>query len=97
MRIVNEIALSVAPGILGDDFHAVLVGPDRSVGAEAVEDCAGDAVGFDRETGIDLETRIRNVVVDPNGEAVPCRKTVVCVAFEEFVERRLRHRGSEIL
>ena len=55
VRIVNEIALGVAPGILGDDFHAVLVGPDRSVSAEAVEDRAGDAVGFDRETGIDLE------------------------------------------
>ena len=97
VRIVNEIALGVAPGILGDDFHAVLVGPDRSVGAEAVEDRAGDAVGFDREAGIDLETRVRHIVIYPDGEAVPCRKAAVCVAFEEFVERRFRHRGSEIL
>ena len=49
VRVVDEIALRVEPGILGDDLDAVLVGADRAVGAKAVEHGADDVVALDRE------------------------------------------------
>ena len=47
VRVVDEIALRVEAGILGDDLHAVLVGAHRAVGAQAVEHRAHDVVRFD--------------------------------------------------
>ena len=53
--IVDEIALRIQPGVFGDDLDAVLVGADRAVGAQAVEDRAGRFRRLDGEIGIDGE------------------------------------------
>ena len=44
VRVVDEVALRVQRRIFGDDLHAVLVGADRAVGAQAVEHRAHDVV-----------------------------------------------------
>ncbi len=56
MRVVDEIPLGIQPGILGDDLHAVLVGADRAVRAQAEEHGARSPPGFrsrswDRRSG----------------------------------------------
>ena len=57
VRIVDEIPLGIEAGILGDDFYAVLVGPHRAVGTEAIEQRAADAGRLEVEAGVDGEAR----------------------------------------
>ena len=97
VRIVDEVTLGIAAGILGDDLDAVLVGADGSIGAKAVEDGASDARGFDRERRIDGEAGVRQVVVDAEGESVPRREAPIPVALGDLVERGFHHGRGEIL
>ncbi len=70
MGVVDEIALGVEAGILGDDFDAVFIGADRAIGAEPEEDGAGDFGGFDGEIGIDGEAGMAEIVIDADRELV---------------------------
>ena len=54
VRIVDEIALRVECGIFGDDFDAVLVGADRAVGTQAVEDRTHHIIRLDRIVWIEV-------------------------------------------
>ena len=91
VRIVDEVALRMQPGVLGDDLHAVLVGAHRAVGAEAVEHRLYQVGRLDPECRIRCQAGMRHVVVDADGEAV------AGLAAAEFVEHRLRHRRVEVL
>ena len=69
--IIDEIALGVAPGVLGDDLDAVLVGADRAIGDRARRRRRGDRrPALDGEIRIDGEARVRDIVIDAEGEAV---------------------------
>ncbi len=91
VRVVDEVALRVHGRIFGDDLDAVLVGADRAVGAETEEQGAHDIVWLDREPRIEREVGLRDVVVDPDGEAVPG------VGVFERVEHRLHLGRAEVL
>ena len=49
MRIVDEIALGVAIGILRQDLDAAFVGADCSIGSKSIENGANHFVRFDHE------------------------------------------------
>ena len=91
VRIVDEVALRIAVGVLGEDFDAVLVRPDGAVRSEPVEHRAHHVVRLDHEGRVDVEAGAGHVVGDADRETVARRLLV------EFVERRLRHGGREIL
>ena len=57
LRVVDEVALREAVGLLAEDLDRVLVGADRAVGAEAVEDRARDVGRLDVEVGVERRAR----------------------------------------
>jgi hypothetical protein len=91
LRVVDEVALRPAVGLLADDLDGALVGADRAVRAETVEDGTHRVRLVERERRIDVEARLRDVVGDAEGEA-PARRRP-----RELVERRLHHGGREFL
>ena len=91
VRVVDEIALRVQSGILGDDLHAVLVGAHRAVGAETVEHRLHQILRLDAEIRIRRQAGMRHIVDDADGEAV------ARLGPAQFVEHRLGHRRIEIL
>ena len=91
MAVVDEVALGVEAGLLGDDFHAVLVGAHGAVGAEAVEDGFGGAVGGQAEGEVGGQMGVADVIDDAEREAVAGGW------FREFVEHRLGEGGGEVL
>ena len=97
VRVVDEIALCAETGVLGDDLDGVLVGADRAVRTEAIEDGAGDVGALDRERRVDGQTGVRNVVIDPDGEPGSRGAASVAVRLRELVECRFHHRGCEVL
>ena len=68
VRVVDEVALRVHPGLGGDDLHAVLVGAYGAIRAEAEEQRADLVVPLERERRIDDQAAVRDIVVDPDGE-----------------------------
>src|SRR6478735_9413772 len=70
LRVVDEEALRVARRLLTDDLDRVLVGADRTVGAQAIEDASNRVGWLGDECRIVLEARIRHVIRDPNREVV---------------------------
>ena len=89
--IVDEVSLGVESNILRDDLDAVLVGANGSVGAQAVEHAARDLIRFNGEMRIDVQTQVRDVVADPDGE------TVLRLGLAHLVEGRLDHRRGKVL
>ena len=69
-RIVNKISLGKVVGVFADDFDRLLVRPDRAVGAEAEKQRADDIVGLDREIRIEIQTGVRDIVVDADREMI---------------------------
>ncbi len=90
LRVVDEVALRVQAGLLGDDLDRVLVRADGPVRAEAVEDGADDVVRLGRERG-DVEAGAGDVVVDADRE-VRARLRLI-----ELGERGSRHCRRELL
>ena len=70
LRIVNEISLRKVFGVFADDFDRLLVRADSSVRAEPEKLCADNVVRFDGKGGVDIETGVTKVVVDPDGEMI---------------------------
>ncbi len=91
LRVVDEEALCVAGCVFSDDLDRILVGANRPVGSETVEDAADDVAAFRHEIGVVLQARVRDVVSDADGEVV------FRVGCGEVVEDRLDHRGRELL
>ena len=97
MGIVDEVALRILLCVFGNDLHAVLVGADRAVGAQTIENRAGSLGRLDGEIFFDGEAAERDVVLDAEGEAVSTGELVLAVTFDEFIQCGLRHRRREIL
>ena len=68
LRVVDEVALPEAVGVLGQDLDRVLVRPHRAVGAEPVEHGADLVGGLDVEVVRDGQRGPRDVVDDADGE-----------------------------
>ena len=79
--VVNEIRLSVHIGIVSDDFDAVFVGTDRSVGSEPPKHTAGDVGGSYVDFVFDFQRPECDVVIDAD-----C-KTVEAFAVKVFENR----------
>ncbi len=91
LRVVDEVALHPAIGVLADDLDRLLALPDRAVGAEAEEHGARDLVGLDVERRVERERAVGDVVDDPD------REVVAGFGRAELVEDRAHHRGREFL
>ena len=69
LRVVDEVALGEQVGVLADDLHRRLVGPDGAVGAEPEEHrlhLTGSAAVAERV--VDVEAQPGDVVVDADRE-----------------------------
>ena len=97
MRIVDEVTLGVASGVLSDDLDAVLICTDRAISAEAVEDGSGRARILDREFRIDRQASMRDVVIDAERKSVAPCELAFRTDLTQLVERRLCHCWREIL
>jgi len=91
LRIVDEVSLRPAVGLLTDDLDRALVRADGPVRAEAVEDGAHGVALVERERGVDGEAGLRDVVGDADGEVV------ARLGAGELVEDGLHHRRVELL
>ena len=91
LGVVHEIALRVIVGFFADDLHRVLVRAHRAVGADAVEHAADGARVLGRELGIVVQARLRDIVVDADGEMV------LRALLRHLVEHSLDHRRREFL
>ena len=69
-RVVDEVTLRVLPGLLGDDFDGVLVGPHRAVGAQAEENGVGAVGRFEIHRRIVAERESGDVVEDADGKRI---------------------------
>src|SRR4249919_2646034 len=70
LRVIDEEALCVASRVFTDDLDRILVGANRPVGSETVEDAADDVAAFRHEIGVVLQARVRDVVSNADGEVV---------------------------
>ena len=68
--IVEEIRLYVFVGVIADNFDGILVGADRTVGAESVEFTGSGARGRRIEFFREIEGRVRDVLVNADGEMI---------------------------
>ncbi len=91
LRVVDEVALREELGFLADDLDRVLVGADRAVRAEPVEQRRRHIVGLGRERRIPRQRQVRHVVDDADGEVV------LGLVLRDVVEDALDHRGRELL
>ena len=91
LGIVDEVALRVVGGLFADDFDGVLVGADRAIRAEAVEDGAHGAGLLGGEGGIVAQAGVGDIVVDADGEVVLGGR------FEHLVEDALTMAGVNSL
>src|SRR3984893_10392987 len=71
LRVIHEVALGKQVRSLTDDFDRVLVRADGPIGAEAIEQTAHGAGGFNVETSrVDRQAGMADVVVDSDGEVL---------------------------
>src|ERR1700737_2945073 len=71
LRVIDKVALGKQVGSLANDLDRVLVRADRSVGAQAIEQAAHGAGGFDIEASrVDRQAGMTDVVVDTDGEVL---------------------------
>ena len=91
LGVVDEVALGEVGSVLADDLDAVLVGADRAVGSQAVEQGAHRAGRLDGEAGINLQAGEGDVVDDAHGEVVLGRW------LGQLVEDRLDHARRQLL
>src|SRR5688572_13653626 len=87
---MDEVPLRVELRLLAEDLDGALVGADRAVGTEPVEDGAADVVGLDVPALVEDQGRATDVVADADGE-VPARSRA-----PELVEHGAGH-GRRVL
>ena len=98
LRVVDEVALGEQVGVLADDLHRRLVGPDGAVGAEP-EEHRLHLTGRPRvaEPVVGVEAQPGDIVVDADGEP-PLRGAVVSpIEPGQLVEDRLDMGRAELL
>ena len=88
LRVVDEVALRVAVGLLADDLDRVLVGADRAVGAEPVEQRRRHIVGLGAERRIPRQRQVRHVVDNADREVVLGLVLARCSSKTAFDHRR---------
>jgi hypothetical protein len=91
LGVVDEVGLGVHLGVGAEDLDGVLVGPDRAVRAQPVEDGPQRLRVLDVEIGVVGQARAADVVGDAQGEPAPRR--VEC----ELGEHARRHARRELL
>ena len=84
LRVVDEVRLDVAAGLLGDDLGRVLVRADGAVRAEPVEEAADVLMGH-APGGLVVEARAGDVVFDADGEVTMRPHIEVAVHVLEVV------------
>ena len=89
LRVINEIALRVIVRFLADDLDGIFVRADRAVCAEAVKQRAHHFVGLGGKFRVILEARMRDIIVDADGEMILRR------GHGQIVEHGLDHRRRE--
>ena len=70
LGVVDEVALAVEAGLLGDDLDGVLIGAHGAVGTQPVEHRALDIIGLDIEVGIHRDAGVGDVVDDADHEVI---------------------------
>ena len=81
LGVVDEVALAVQVGAVADDLDRRLVGADRAVGTQPVEQRPGDPGGLVVVAGLDGQRQAGHVVGDadreppPWGAGAPARRT----------------------
>ena len=91
LRVVDEVALNRAVRFLADDLDGVLVGADRTVGAQAVEDGRGYVIRLCPKRWVRRQRQMRHIVNDAK-----CEVAAGSLAGE-LVEDGLHHRRCEFL
>ena len=91
LGVVNEISLRVVVGVLADDLDGILVGADRAVCSQTVEQGADHAVRLGGEGRVVVEAGVGDVVVDADGEVI------FWLGLLQIVVDGLDHRRREFL
>ena len=78
--VVREIALSIKIGVVTDYLYGVLVGADRSVGAESPELAGGRAGRGGVADILDLKRKLGNIILNTDGETL---LRILCVGVPE--------------
>ena len=91
LRVINEVALGEVVGGLADDLDRVLVGADRSIRTQAIEQGPPHAFRFTVEVVIPRQARPADVVENADGEMV------LRAGFGQVIEHGLGHPGVELL
>lgn len=68
LGIVIKVSLNVHVGVVADNFNGVLVCADSSVRTESPEFAAGDFVGGCVGVSVISERKVRNIIVNADGE-----------------------------
>ncbi len=89
LRVVIEVALCEILCLFTDDLDRVLVRAHSSVRTETEEHATYHAFRFDGEGRVYGEGGVGDIVVDAYSEVI------LGLRLGEFIEDRLRHRGSE--
>ncbi len=91
LRVVVEEALGVVIGRLADDLDRVLVGPHRTVGAQAEEHRPVGLLRLADEVRVPRQAGAADIVIDADGEVV------LRPILDQVVEDGLGHPGGEVL
>ena len=70
LGVIHKISLGVHVGVLTDDFNAVLVGSDRTVGTQTPEHAGDYILGSDIDFFLHGDGKVGQVVIDSHGEVV---------------------------
>ena len=91
LRVVDEVALGEQRREVADDLHRVLVGADRAVAAQPVEDGPAHRRGFVPGIGVVHDMGVADVVDDADRDLVAGKVGL------ELGEHGHRHRRGELL
>ncbi len=91
LGVVDEVALRVVVGVLSDNLDGVLVRPNRTVGAEAVEQGAVEAFVRRAVVLVPGKAGVGDIVINADGEVILRR------GLFEIVQHSLCHAGVELV
>ena len=89
--VVYKVALRVIVGLFADNLDRILVCAHGAVGAEAPEHGPHTVFLLGAEGGVVIQARMRDIIMDANGEVV------AQIGARQHVEHALDHGGREFL
>ncbi len=89
--VIDEVTLCIVVCLFADDLDRVFVCSYGAVRAQAVEDRTDNVIWFDREVRIKFQTRMRDIVMNADGEVV------FGIFAGQIVKDGLHHSRSEFL